>query len=94
MQIRTEEIVSVTDIQRQAKDIFSRLASGDQDKFVVMRNNTLAAVMLTAERYEALLDELEDLRIEAVARERLETFDPAKAISHEDMLARFGADEE
>ncbi len=94
MQIRTEEIVSVTDIQRQAKDIFSRLASGDQDKFVVMRNNTLAAVMLTAERYEALLDELEDLRIEAVARERLETFDPAKAISHEDMLARSGADEE
>ena len=94
MQIRTEEIVSVTDIQRQAKDIFSRLASGDQDKFVVMRNNTLVAVMLTAERYEALLDELEDLRIEAVARERLETFDPAKAISHEDMLARFGADEE
>ena len=50
--------------------------------------------MLTAECYEAFLDELEDLRIAAMALERLSSFDPAKAISHEDMLARFGADEE
>ncbi len=94
MFIRTEEIVSVTDVQRQAKDIFTKLASGESDKYVVMRNNTLAAVMLTADRYESLLDELEDLRIEATARERLVTFDPSQAISHEDMLTRFNTDTE
>ncbi len=94
MLVRPEEIISVTDVQRNAKDIFSKLSSGDMDKFVVLRNNTLAAVMLSAARYESLLDELEDLRIEAIARDRLTSFDPAKAITHEEMLARFEADAE
>ncbi len=40
--------------------------------------------------HEALLDELEDLRIEAIARQRLQDFDKSKAISHEDMLKKFG----
>lgn len=94
MLLRTEEIISVTDVQRRAKDIFTKLASGAQDKFVVMRNNELAAVMLPAARYEAMLDELDDLRIEAAARERLATYDPAQAISHDAMLARFEDSEE
>jgi antitoxin StbD len=94
MLVRPEEIISVTDVQRNAKDIFSKLSSGDLDKFVVLRNNTLAAVMLTAERYESLLDELEDLRIEAIAWDRLASFDSAMAITHEDMLTRFEAETE
>ena len=94
MFVRTDEIVSVTDVQRQAKDIFTKLASGEQDKYLVMRNNTLAAVLLPAERYEVLLDELDDLRIEATARERLSTFDASEAISHEAMLARYSDDAE
>ncbi len=94
MLVRTEEIISVTDVQRQAKDIFTKLASGAQDKFVVMRNNALAAVLIPVERYEAMLDELDDLRIEAAARDRLATYDPSRAISHGAMLARFEASEE
>ena len=89
MLVRSEEIISVTDVQRQAKAIFTKLASGAQYKFVVMRNNTLAAVMLPAEHYESMLDELEDLRIEAVARDRLATYDPAKVIPLETMLEKY-----
>lgn len=92
MYIRTEEVISVTDIQRKAKDIFSQLANGSHEKFVIMRNNELAAVVLPAERYEALLDELEDLRIEAVARERLANFDTTEAISHDEMLNYFSVE--
>jgi antitoxin StbD len=44
--------------------------------------------MLPTERYEALMEELEDLRIEAVARERLASIDMSKLISHDEMLAR------
>lgn len=93
MQVQTEEIISITDVQRQAKNIFTKLSDGTRDKFCVMRNNVLAAVMLPAARYEALLDELDDLRLEAVARERLENFNPEKAISHEAMLEQFSVDE-
>jgi antitoxin StbD len=92
MEVRTNETISVTDIQRKAKDVFERIEQGKQDKYVILKNNAIAAVLLPADRYEALMDELEDLRIDAVATVRMDTFDPAKAITHEEMLARFGVD--
>ncbi|MDR1423637.1 MAG: type II toxin-antitoxin system Phd/YefM family antitoxin [Azoarcus sp.] len=93
MEVRTNETISVTDIQRRAKEIFERIESGEQDKFVVLRNNEITAVLLPANHYEALMDELEDLRIDILAAERLASFDPASAIAHADMLARFGVDD-
>ena len=39
--------------------------------------------------YEALMDEMDDLRVELTVRERLLSFDRTKAISHEEMLQRF-----
>ncbi|MDR6927319.1 hypothetical protein [Pseudomonas sp. BE134] len=38
---------------------------------------------------QKMLDELEGLRIEAAARERLIGFDQATAVSHDDMRARY-----
>jgi antitoxin StbD len=87
---RSDQAVSVTEVSRSAKTIFDRLSSGKQDKYVVMRNNAPAAVMLPVQVYEALMDELDDLRIEMAARDRLATFDRSKAVSHEEMLKRFG----
>jgi antitoxin StbD len=89
---RSEQAVSVTEVSRSAKTIFDRLSSGKQDKYVVMRNNAPAAVMMPVGVYEALMDELDDLRIEMAARDRLATFDRSKAVSHEEMLERFGDD--
>lgn len=89
MEVRTDETISVTDIQRKAKDIFERIESGEQEKYVVLKNNEIAAVLLPADRYEALMDELADLRIDAIAAERAATFDPARAITLEKMAARF-----
>lgn len=92
MEVRTNETISVTDIQRRAKEVFERIERGEQDRFVVLKNNEIAAVLLSADRYEALMDELEDLRIDAIAAERMASFDPGKAITHEEMLTRFGVD--
>jgi antitoxin StbD len=89
MEVRTNETISVTIVQRRAKDVFEQIESGEQEKFVVLRNNEIAAVLLPAARYEALIDELEDLRIDAIAAERAASFDRNRAISHADMLARF-----
>ena len=62
MEVRTSETISVTDIQRRAKEVFERIERGEQEKFVVLRNNEIAAVLLRADRYEALMDELAGLR--------------------------------
>ena len=62
MEVRTTETISVTDIQRRAKEVFERIERGEQDKYVVLKNNGMSAVLLRADRYEALMDELAELR--------------------------------
>ena len=91
---RTSQAVSVTDVSRSAKTIFDRLSSGKQDKYVVMRNNAPAAVMMPVSVYESLMDELDDLHIQLTARDRLATFDRTRAISHDDMVKRFAVEDE
>lgn len=90
---RSDQAISVTDVSRSAKTIFDRLSSGKQQKYVVMRNNSPAAVMLPVEVYESLMDELDDLRIEMTARERVTNFDRTKAISHDEMMKRFAGND-
>jgi antitoxin StbD len=89
---RTDQAISATDLQRQGKTLLDRLQNGDQDKYVIMRDNKPACVMLPMASYEALMDELEDMRIDAIAAERAASFDPAKAISHADMLKKYGSE--
>lgn len=91
---RSDQAISVTDVSRSAKVIFDRLCSGTQEKFVVMRNNAPAAVMMPVSAYEAMMDELDDLHIQLMARDRLQSFDRARAISHEEMLQRFADEDE
>jgi antitoxin StbD len=86
---RSDQAISVTEVSRSAKTIFDRLSSGEQKKYVVMRNNAPAAVMMPVSVYEALMDELDDLQVELMARDRLRSFVRDRTISHEEMVQRF-----
>jgi antitoxin StbD len=86
-----EQAVSVTQVSRGAKGIFERLRKGQAERLVVMKNNAPAAVMLSVKAFEALMEEVEDLRLEAVARRRLRTLDRSKTLSHREMMRRFGS---
>lgn len=68
-----EQAISTTDLQKKTRELLDRISSGEEDHFVVMRDNRPAAVMMATNRYEALMEELTDLRIEAVARARAGT---------------------
>lgn len=70
---RANQSISATDLQKKTRELLDRIVSGEEDHFVVMRDNRPTAVMMATDRYEALIDELADLRIEAVARSRLAT---------------------
>jgi antitoxin StbD len=80
------QAVTATDLQKKTRELLDRISSGEEDHFVVMRDNRPTAVMMATDRYEALLDELADLRIEAVARSRLAA-PPEDYISFEEMSA-------
>ncbi len=86
---RSDQALSVTDFTRSSKSIIDGLVAGERNKYVMMRNNRPAAVLMNVQHYEALLAEIEDLKIQFVARDRLKNFDPNKAISHEEMLKHF-----
>ena len=87
---RADQAISSTDLQKNARKILDRIVSGEQDRYVIMRDNKPAAVLMPTEMYEALMDELADMRIDEIARERIATFDPEKAITHEDLKKMFG----
>jgi antitoxin StbD len=90
---RSDQAISSTDLQKNTREILDRLTTGKQDRYVVMRDNKPAAVLLPTKMYEALMDELADMRIEAIALERIATFDPEKALTLEQLKKNLGLDD-
>lgn len=86
---RAEQILNSTDLSRRTKAVLDSLSTGTGHKLLVMRDNKPAAVMLSIAEYEAQMDELEDLRMESLAAQRLADFDPATAIPHAQLAAEF-----
>ena len=86
---RADQAISSTELQKNARLLLDRMADGRQDRYVVIRDNRPTAVLLSTARYEALMSELEDLRIEAVARERITSLAKVKPVSHANMMERF-----
>ncbi|MBD8613843.1 type II toxin-antitoxin system Phd/YefM family antitoxin [Pseudomonas putida] len=65
------------------------VTSGDISHLVIFKDHEPAAVLVGIETYQALQDELEDLRSELRAIERLPSLDNDVTVSLEDMEARF-----
>ncbi|WP_447869049.1 type II toxin-antitoxin system Phd/YefM family antitoxin [Pseudomonas putida] len=65
------------------------VTSGEISHLVIFKDNEPAAVLVGVDTYQALQDELEDLRAERLAIERLSSLDMNNAVSLEDMEARF-----
>ncbi|MCD5971533.1 type II toxin-antitoxin system Phd/YefM family antitoxin [Pseudomonas quasicaspiana] len=65
------------------------VTSGAITHLVIFKDNEPAAVLIGVDAYQALQDELEDLRAERLAIERLPTLNDQNTVSLEDMEARF-----
>lgn len=86
---RADQAVSVTAMVRGFSAKLKEVSSRTTERLVIFKDNEPAAVIINVDAYQEMLDELENLRVEATARERLISFDQAKAISHEDMRTRY-----
>ncbi len=86
---RADQAISVTAMVRSFSAKLKEVTSRATDRLVVFKDNEPAAVILNVQVYQDMQDELENLRIEAAARDRLAGFDAATAISHQDMRARY-----
>ncbi|MBD8682983.1 type II toxin-antitoxin system Phd/YefM family antitoxin [Pseudomonas sp. CFBP 13719] len=65
------------------------ITSGNISHLVVFKDNEPAAVLMGIDAYQTLQDELEHLRSELLAIERLASVENYVTVSLEDMEARF-----
>ena len=86
---RADQAVSATAMARNFGANLKSVTSGEQSHLVVFKGNEPAAVLIGIEAFQAMQDELEDLRAEMLASERLSSLDDSKLMSLEDMEARF-----
>jgi antitoxin StbD len=89
--MRARDYLSATALSKKTSATLETLEKGEAEKLIILKNNAPKAVLLSMEAYEALEDELEDLRLTALAMARLKSFDEKKALSHESMLEKFRA---
>nr|WP_300311412.1 hypothetical protein [Halomonas sp.] len=90
---RPEDAVSATAMARSFSAKLKEVSTRMTDRLVIFKDNQPAAVLMNVQAYQDMIDELEDLRIEAVSRDRLATYESEQAISHDDMRALFGKEE-
>jgi antitoxin StbD len=89
--IRATDYLSATALSKKTSATLDALAKGDTEKLIILKNNTPKAVLLSMESYEAMEQEIEDLRLTAMALARQDTFDEKKALSHDFIKEKFGA---
>ena len=87
---RAEHAVSATAMVRSFGAKLKEVTSGAAHHLVIFKDNQPVAVLVGVDAYQALQDELEDLRAERLAIERLSTLDENNTVSLEEMEARFG----
>ena len=61
---------------------------------VVMKNNAAECVLMAPDEYIRLIDEVNDARLLTLANQRMAHFDPAAAISGEDVYSSLGITKE
>jgi antitoxin StbD len=86
---RAEQAVSATAMVRGFSAKLKEVTSGLTTHLVIFKDNEPAAVLVGVDTYQALQDELEDLRAERMAVERLSSLNEMNTVSLEDMEANF-----
>lgn len=86
----TTDYLSATALSKKTSATLDALERGDADRLIILKNNAPKAVLLSMETYEAMQEEIEDLRLAALALARLESFDEKKALSHDRIREKFG----
>jgi len=88
--MNVKEYLSATALSKKTAATLDSLENEDTKKFIILKNNAPKAILMSVDAYEALEEEMEDLRLAALALARLQTFKPEEAITHKEMMAEYG----
>jgi len=88
--ISAKNYLSATTLSKKTSATLDSLEKGEIEKLIILKNNSPKAILVSIEAYEAMEEEMEDLRLATLALARLQTFKPAEALSHNQIMERFG----
>ena len=88
--MRATDFLSATALSKKTSATLEALEKGEAEKLIILKNNAPKAILLSIERYEAMEEEIEDLRLTALALARLKTIDEKKLLSHPYIQEKFG----
>ena len=86
----TTDYLSATTLSKKTAATLDSLTNGETEKLIILKNNTPRAILLSIEAYHEIEEEIEDLRLAALAFARKNSFKPEEAISHKEMMGKFG----
>ncbi|WP_456325886.1 type II toxin-antitoxin system Phd/YefM family antitoxin [Desulfonauticus submarinus] len=92
MFIDTDQMVSVTELQKQLPK-FIRSVDTEKTKIFVSKRNKVKAVILSADEYENLMkavELLEDLEISKNIEKRMKNYKPENNVSWEEIKDKYG----
>ena len=88
--MRATDYLSATALSKKTAATLDSLEKGETEKFIILKNNTPKAILLSIEAYEIMEEEIEDLRLATLAFARINSFKPEEALSHKEMMEKFG----
>jgi len=88
--MHTRDYLSATALSKKTAATLDALAKGEAEKLIILKNNAPKAILLSIEAYEAIEEEMEDLRLANLALVRLQTFQPSDALTHKEMMEKYG----
>jgi len=88
--IHAKEYLSATALSKKTAATLDSLENGDAEQFIILRNNAPKAILLSMDAYEAITEEMEDLRLAVLGFARQKSFKPEEAHSHKEMMKKFG----
>jgi len=87
--MHAKDYLSATSLSKRTSATLDALEKGESEKLIILKNNSPKAVLMSIEAYEIMQEELEDLRLTALAISRLQSFDPEKALTHKELMDKF-----
>jgi antitoxin StbD len=80
--------LSSTQLSKNTAAALNSFETGEIDKLIILKNNAPKAVLISMDAYESMEEEIEDLRLTALALSRIQNFDIEQTLSHEEMMYR------
>ncbi len=85
-----KDYLSATTLSKKTAATLELLEKGETERFIILKNNAPKAILLSIDAYEAMEEELDDLRLASLAFARQKSFTPEEALSHKEMMEKFG----